>query len=183
MEPTKTYNLGVGYLTNLFNNRVTNKQYLCFIESCNICEDSLCFGFAFCAHQRANEVNPSPRTLCLYLEYLATHMQSPTVVLNYLSIVRLLHHALGMEPIALDSYEVRMMTRAIPITMRHQVNPKLPISVQLLSKLIVVSQPLGAAGAICVPSSCHSMASSVSLIWLPQVQLSLIPSVIPVAVI
>ena len=103
---------------------------------------------AFCTHLGVSEIQPSPWTICLYLEYLARHMCSPTVVLAYTAIIRLFHQAQNLECLALDSHEVRMMTRAIPLTMRHKMSPKSPMSVKLMGELLTVSHALGRAGVV-----------------------------------
>jgi hypothetical protein len=82
------------------------------------------------------------------LEYLAQHLQSSRSVRNYLAAVGYLHRQLGLDCAALTSHPVLMMLRAIDNTLRAAVNPKSPVSISLLVKLVQLCNTMGTWGLV-----------------------------------
>lgn len=102
--------------------------------------------FGFCLHFGLDYVNPSTLTLCSYIEFLATSLTSPMSVGNYFSIIRLMHAAIHTACPALDSLEVKLMLRAVKITMTHIPRQAPPITKDVLLKLCDACTILGKVG-------------------------------------
>ena len=92
--------------------------------------------------------NPTPNTLCLYAEFLAQKLASPKSVRNYLSAIVTYHNYLGLQAPALSNFQYQLMLRALPLTMRHFPSQKLPITPDIMCKICLVCDGLGAIGAI-----------------------------------
>ena len=102
----------------------------------------------FCVQYDLQHLEPSPQTLALYIEHLAQRFKSPRSVKNYLSAVTLLHKHLGIPCLAAQSFQVTLMCRAIFSTMRHQPQPKSPVSIPVLLQLCQVCTTWGLWGVI-----------------------------------
>ena len=102
----------------------------------------------FCTNHNLQFLNPSVDTLCVYTEYLAQKFSSPTSVKNYLSAVKLLHNLLGLQAPSLDSFQYRMMLRALPLTMRHVPTQRQPITPTLLGQICRVCDYLSVPGLV-----------------------------------
>ena len=100
----------------------------------------------FCIKYGLRDVNPTPRTICWYLEYMTSSVSSPRTLRNYLSGIKFWHRRIAGEPTALDAPEVRHMLRALDITLRHTPAPKHPITQDILQELVHVSPDLNALG-------------------------------------
>ena len=94
------------------------------------------------------DLNPSSCQLTLYIEYLSQHLKSPQSVKNYLAAVNRLHRQMGLECPALQSYQVQNMLRAVNNTLRTPIVSKLPVSIQLLYKLVHCCNQLGTWGLV-----------------------------------
>ena len=95
-----------------------------------------------------NHINPTPDTLCAYTESLAQTFKSPKSVSNYISAVRLLHKRIGVTALSLDCFEVRLMLRALPLTMRHIPKQRLPITIEMLRKICVMCDEYQCVGVV-----------------------------------
>ncbi len=89
----------------------------------------------FCRTYNVDHIDPSPQTLCAYMEYLVDHFTSPNSVLNYISAIKLLHNYRGKEATAFKCFDVILMIRAIKITMRTIPHRAPPLSVDILKQL------------------------------------------------
>ena len=90
----------------------------------------------FCFDFNVNYVDPDKDTLCAYIEYLAQRFTSHKSVTNYFSAVKLLHKYIGVSIKNYDCFEVGLMLRALPLTMRCAPKQKAPITVEMLSRLV-----------------------------------------------
>ena len=103
---------------------------------------------AFCTYINREPFNPDTETICLYIEYLAQNFSSPQSIANYVSGIRFLHKITGINCLAIDSFEVGLMLRACNLTIQNRPNRKLPISLDILQKLVQITHGLGAPGSI-----------------------------------
>ncbi len=103
---------------------------------------------AFCKRYDLKYIAPSADTMCNYIEYLAQRFTTYKSVSNYISAVRYMHKVLHISASSLDSMEVRLMLRAVSITMRTVPRRKLPVTVQLLRKLCVLCSLQGKIGLV-----------------------------------
>ena len=87
---------------------------------------------SFCLFYGLQDLNPNNMTICMYLEFLTRSLKSPQSINNYLSGVRTLHKLLDIPHTALDSYDVKLMLRAINISVLHTPFHRPPISIELL---------------------------------------------------
>ena len=102
----------------------------------------------FCLQHKVEYVNPSKDTICAYIEYLAQKFKSHKSVTNYVSAIKLLHKYLGVSPPSMDSFEVALMIRALPLTMRCVPQQKAPISIEMLKSLCELCDKLGTLGTV-----------------------------------
>ncbi len=100
----------------------------------------------FCRTYNVDHIDPSPQTLCAYMEYLVDHFTSPNSVLNYISAIKLLHNYRGKEATAFKCFDVILMIRAIKITMRTIPHRAPPLSVDILKQLCHKCQKYGTVG-------------------------------------
>lgn len=87
-------------------------------------------------------------TLSAYIEYLASNFVAWKSVFNYLSAVRYLHALTGQPIRSLDSFEIKLLLRALPLTMRRTLQQKLPIDPPLLKRIANVCDRLGTFGTV-----------------------------------
>jgi hypothetical protein len=85
-------------------------------------------------------------TLCYYITYLSQQFASSSSVRNYVSGVSFFHKCLGKTFTALQQFPVVCLLRAIQVTMRRKPNQKWPITPSLLTKLVALTNTLGAVG-------------------------------------
>lgn len=102
----------------------------------------------FCAHYKLQDLNPSVDTLCAYIEFLASCLQSHKSVRNYVSGVHLMHKYLQVSAPAFDSFQVFLMLRATRITMVHYSTPVLPITPSILAQLCKACHSLGSVASV-----------------------------------
>ena len=104
--------------------------------------------FTFCLRFGLRDINPSPQQLLWYIEYISQNLRSTQSVKNYLAAVGFLHRQLGLECPALHSHQVSTMIRAVEHTLRSPILRKLPVSVPMLHKLVLLCDQLGTWGII-----------------------------------
>ena len=102
----------------------------------------------FCQHFHLQDIDPTPRTLCLYVEFLASTFCSPKAIRNYISAVRLLHKYLGAQATSFDCFEMKLMLRAIDNTLSHTLNQRLPITIDILQALCSTSDRISGSGLV-----------------------------------
>ena len=102
----------------------------------------------FCQHFHLQDINPTPRTLCLYVEFLARTFCSPKAIRNYISGVRLLHKYLGAQATSFNCFEMNLMLRAIDNTLSHTPNQRLPITIDILQALCSKCDRIGGVGLV-----------------------------------
>ncbi len=102
----------------------------------------------FCLKHKCRYVNPTVRTLCAYIEYLAQSFISFKSVSNYVSGVKLLHKYMDKSIPNMQSFEVSLMLRSCALTMRHVPNRRPPVTVQMLRKLCKMCEKLGNKGLV-----------------------------------
>ena len=102
----------------------------------------------FCQHFHLQDIDPTPRTLCLYVEFLAGTFCSPKAIRNYISAVRLLHKYLGAQTTSFDCFEMKPMLRAIDNTLSHTLNQRLPITIDILQALCSTCDRIGSSGLV-----------------------------------
>ena len=73
----------------------------------------------FCDNYGVQAINSTVDTICLYAAYLTHRFKSAQSVNNYISGVRFsMHNCLDIYPKALDSFELKLMTRACKLILR-----------------------------------------------------------------
>ena len=102
----------------------------------------------FCDNYGLSSVNPTIDTICLYAAYLTQRFKSANSVENYISGVRFMHNCLGIYPKALDSFELKLMTRACKLILRRPPNRRLPFTVDNLISLVSLCDIMGELGLI-----------------------------------
>jgi len=103
---------------------------------------------AFCVHFGLDYVNPTPLTLCMYIELLARSFRSAKAVKNYISGVDRLHRILE-QPTPASHYDVKLMLRAVENTIGDNSQVKLPLPVPLLLEICGKCDELGDLGVVC----------------------------------
>jgi hypothetical protein len=104
--------------------------------------------FTFCEHFKLQAIQPSEQTVCLYMEFLSRSFVAPNSIQNYVSGVRTLHKMLGVECTSLDSFGVKLMSRAILSTFMHSPYHRPPLSIRHLSDIVRTCLSLGEAGIV-----------------------------------
>lgn len=102
---------------------------------------------SFCLYFKLKDIDPSPSTLCLYIQMLMNSFSSPQSIHNYLSAVSLLHKSSGYQP-PTHSYEVSTMLRAAKLIMCHSPNQRLPISPSILIAICDLCDMQGPIGLV-----------------------------------
>ena len=102
----------------------------------------------FCDNYGLEAINPTVDTICLYAAYLTHRFKSAQSVNNYLSGVRFMHNCLNEYPKALDSFELKLMTRACKLILRRPPNRRLPFTVKDLVSLTSLCDYMGHLGLI-----------------------------------
>jgi hypothetical protein len=102
----------------------------------------------FCQKHRFKELQPSVKTVCMYITYLSRHFTSANSIRNYVSGVRFFHKQLGLECSALDSFQVVCLLRAVDTALRRPPHRMLPITPDLLSKIISTAYKLGSLATV-----------------------------------
>ena len=97
---------------------------------------------------KLSHVKPSVDTLCVYIEHLASKFKADKAVKNYFSAVRLLHKYRDWPTDNLDSFQVELMLRALPITMRHVPRKSAQMTPAILRNLCGLAADLGALGSM-----------------------------------
>ena len=103
---------------------------------------------AFCIYIEVDYYNPTTETICLYIEYLSQHFSSPQSINNYVSGIRMMHKLLGSECPAMDSFEVTLMLRACHLTIQHRPLRRLPMTIELLTEIVHISDSMGIEGKV-----------------------------------
>ena len=104
--------------------------------------------YTFCRRFHLCDLHPSPAQITWYIEYLSQNLRSAQSVRNYVSAISLIHKHLNLECASLQSHQVVTMLRAVNQTLRSPILPKLPITVQLLNKLVLCCHQLGTWGLV-----------------------------------
>ncbi len=118
----------------------------------------------FCEILGVQPLKPSVKTALSYLEYLSQHLKSHKSVKNYFSAISTLHKAHDLKFKAKKSYHVKIMLKAITVTLKEANNRKLPISMDQLKAIVQYTKSLGDIGVVLKwEYYLHFMGSSGSL--------------------
>jgi hypothetical protein len=91
---------------------------------------------AFCHRFQLQDIDPSPDTICLYIEFLASTGMAPKSIKNYVSAIKLLHKYVNHSVPAMESFHVQLMLRSLHLTIRHIENKRLPVDIHMLKALV-----------------------------------------------
>ncbi len=100
----------------------------------------------FCNKFNFQHVQPTIRTVILYIEFLAQTFVSPNSVKNYVSAIRHYHSILGKNCYSLDTFEIKTMLRALEPTMHHIPNRRRPVTPGMLKNMLRLCQKMGHIG-------------------------------------
>lgn len=92
----------------------------------------------FCLYFDLTPVPATAHVIALYCQFLSRSL-TPQSIRNYLSGVKLLHLVAGFEFPFLQSYEVRLTLKGLQRTVKHTPNRAPPITPDILSKLVSVT--------------------------------------------
>ena len=102
---------------------------------------------AFCAYFSLQDLDPSPTTVCAYIQFLTRSFASPKSINNYVAAISLLHHMANRQP-PTKTFAVTSMLRAVHLTKRHIPLQKLPIDSDLLNTICNMCDTQGDQGVI-----------------------------------
>jgi len=92
----------------------------------------------FCLHFDLTPVPATAHVIALYCQFLSRSL-TPQSIRNYLSGVKLLHLVAGFEFPFLQSHEVCLLLKGLQRTVKHTPNRAPPITPDILSKLVSVT--------------------------------------------
>ncbi len=93
-------------------------------------------------------MDPSPDTVCAYLEYLAQNFKSNKSLKNYFGAIRLIHKFAQVQPTALDTFQVALMLRATALTMREIPLRRPPVTTAILFDICKLCTTKGKVGLV-----------------------------------
>ena len=91
---------------------------------------------------------PDQDTVLAYIEFLCLSFTSAASVVNYLSGVKTLHNMLGLSSQNLNSYQTKLMLRAVKLTLVPVTNLKQPVTVGILISLCKLCDALEDVGKV-----------------------------------
>ena len=94
------------------------------------------------------DINPTVNTMCLYVEFLARSFSSAKSIINYIGGVRLLHHLLGIKPLSLEAFDLKLMLRAVSLTIGSGPCIRLPITLDILFAICQLCDNLMETGVV-----------------------------------
>ncbi len=84
----------------------------------------------------------------MYIEFLAQSFNNPDSVRNYMSGVTLYHKYLGTDCENMHSFEIKLMLRALTLTMRSMPNRRRPVTPDILRNLLALCPAMGPMGIV-----------------------------------
>lgn len=78
----------------------------------------------------------------MYFEHCLDSVRSPNTIKNYLAALISTYRQMGLDPAPFQAYRVRQAVKSIDKNVRHIPEPSLPVSPQLLKKIIRVVRRL-----------------------------------------
>lgn len=103
----------------------------------------------FCLHFDLTPVPATAHVIALYCQSLSRSL-TPQSIRNYLSGVKLLHLVAGFEFPFLQSHEVCLLLKGLQRTVKHTPNRAPPITPDILSKLVSVTDLADGQGVMFV---------------------------------
>ncbi len=102
----------------------------------------------FCKSLHLQYVNPSVKTVCMYIQYLMDAFSSAKSVRAYVGAIELLHKYFNISAPNLKSFEVALMLRAATLTMRIIPVRRQPLELGLIKRMCTVCDSRGLLGQI-----------------------------------